>query len=118
MKRSGIAGELQPSSAYIADLLPPEVLTDDPSAWRPPTAAEIRIVIGKDSETGLSGADAARLVGVFPQSFRKYTAVDGASAMSFAVWHLLLHRIGVKFATVAEHKMRPAKLARLKDSSI
>ena len=64
-----------------------------------------RIVIGKDSETGLSGAQAAHLVGVLPQNFRKYTAADDAASrqkMSFSMWHLLLHRTGVKLVSVVE----------------
>ena len=39
------------------------------------------------------------MVGVTPQNFRKYTARDGASTrqgMSFAMWHLLLHKLGVQ----------------------
>ena len=90
-------------AAEIAELLPAEVLTEDPSAWCAPTAAEIRIVIGKDSKTGLSGAAAANLVGILPQNFRKYTSSDDAASrqkMSFAMWHLLLHRTGVKFSTI------------------
>ncbi len=82
-----------------------EVMTDDPEQWRAPTAAEIRIVVGKGSETGLTGAQAARIVGVLPQNFRKYTATDDASLrqkMSFAMWHLLLHRVGVTLATIAD----------------
>lgn len=83
--------------------LPAEVLTEDPWYWRAPTAAEIRVVIGKGSETGIPGAQAAHLVGVLPQNFRKYTASDDAASrqkMSFAMWHLLLHRAGVKFSTI------------------
>lgn len=80
-------------------------MTDDPEQWRAPTAAEIRIVVGKGSETGLTGAQAARIVGVLPQNVRKYTATDDASLrqkMSFAMWHLLLHRVGVTLATIAD----------------
>lgn len=105
MKRSGIGGPLVAPNAYIAALLPEETLTEDLAAWRAPTSAEIRIVIGRGSETGLSGADAAHLVGVLPQNFRKYTASDDAASrqkMSYAMWHLLLHRTGVKVATVTE----------------
>lgn len=86
---------------WIAGLLPPDVLAQDPEAWRPPTAWEIRHVVGEGSFTGLSGARAAALVGVTPQNFRKYTARDGASTrqqMGYAMWHLLLHRLGVQQA--------------------
>jgi hypothetical protein len=105
MKRSGLAGPLVAPYAYIAALLPFETLTENPASWRAPTAAEIRIVIGKNSETGISGAEAANLVGVLPQNFRKYTAADDAASwqkMSFSMWHLLLHRTGVKLATIEE----------------
>ena len=88
-------------------MLPEETLTEDPSAWRAPTGAEIKIVIGRNSETGLTVAEAARLVGVLPQNFRKYTAADDASSrqkMSFAMWHLLLYRTGVQMATVINLK--------------
>lgn len=87
--------------AWIAGLLPLEVLMSDSSAWRAPTAWEIRHVVGEGSFVGISGAKAAELVGVTPQNFRKYTAADGAStrqAMSFAMWHLLLHKLGVQRA--------------------
>jgi len=88
-----------PSRAWIATLLPDDVLTTIPEQWRAPTNWEIRHVVGEGSFTGLSGAKAAELVGVTPQNFRKYTARDGASTrqnMSYAMWHLLLHKLGVK----------------------
>jgi len=105
MKRSGLAKPLEGGLEHVQALLPVEVLTEDPAAWRAPSAAEIRVVIGKDSETGLPGAQAAHLVGVLPQNFRKYTAADDAASrqkMSFAMWHLLLHRTGVKLVSVVE----------------
>ena len=105
MKRSGVLGPLVAPSWYIAARLPPDVLTEDPATWRAPTSAEIRVVVGKDSETGLSGAAAAHLVGVLPQNFRKYTAADDAVSrqkMSFAMWHLLLHRAGVRFVSIID----------------
>ena len=105
MKRSGLARPLEGGLEHVQALLPAEVLTEDPAAWRAPTAAEIRIVIGKDSATGLPGAQAAHLVGVLPQNFRKYTSADYAAShqkMSFAMWHLLLHRTGVRLASVVE----------------
>lgn len=88
-----------PKLAWVAALLPDEVLTLDPADWRAPTSWEIRHIVGEGSFTGISGAKAAALVGVTPQNFRKYTAGDGASTrqgMSFAMWHLLLHRLGVQ----------------------
>ena len=91
----------EPARSWIAGMLPAEVMTSDPNAWRAPTSWEIRHVVGEGSFTGLSGAKAAELVGVTPQNFRKYTAQDGAKTrqnMSYAMWHLLLHRLGVKCA--------------------
>lgn len=88
-----------PRLAWIAGLLPAEVLSRDPAQWRAPTSWELRHVVGEGSFTGISGAKAADLVGVTPQNFRKYTARDGASTrqgMSFAMWHLLLHKLEVQ----------------------
>lgn len=88
-------------------MLPEETLTEDLSAWWVPTGAEIRIVIVRNSETGLTVAEAARLVGVLPQNSRKYTAAENASSRqktSFAMWHLLLYRTGVQMATVINLK--------------
>ena len=93
------AAHQAPSLAWAAGLLPEDVLTFDAAEWRAPTAWEIRHVVGEGSFTGVTGAQAAALVGVLPQNFRKYTAADGASSrqkMSFAMWHLLLHRLGVQ----------------------
>lgn len=95
------AASTAPAAGWVADLLPDDVLTDDAQAWRPPTSWELRHVVGEGSFTGISGAKAAQLVGVEPQSFRKYTAREGAASrqkMSFAMWHLLLHKLGVKAA--------------------
>ncbi|WP_417788189.1 hypothetical protein [Stutzerimonas xanthomarina] len=85
--------------AWIADLLPSDVLTANADKWRAPTPWEIRHVVGVGSFIGISGAKAAELVGVNPSSFRKYTAQEGAKtrqSMSYAMWHLLLHKLGVK----------------------
>ncbi|WP_186151569.1 hypothetical protein [Burkholderia gladioli] len=93
------AAQRAPRDAWIAGLLPEEVLTEDAAEWRAPTAWEIRHVVGEGSFTGVTGARAADLVGVVPQNFRKYTARDDAVArqsISFAMWHTLLHRLGVK----------------------
>lgn len=79
--------------------LPYEVLSRSPSVWRAPTNHEIRQLIGKDSFSGITIAEAAQLVGVTPQNFRKYLARDGASTrqkMSYAMWHLLLHRLNIQ----------------------
>lgn len=84
---------------WMQAALPGAVLTLDPAEWQAPTAWEIRHVIGEGSLTGISGAKAAELIGVSPQNFRKYTARDGAATrqkMSFAMWHLLLQRLGVQ----------------------
>ncbi len=87
-----------PERAWIASLLPDDVLSSDPDEWRAPSSWEIRHVVGEGSFTGISGARAAALVGVTPQNFRKYIATDGAKSrqtISFAMWHLLLHKLGV-----------------------
>lgn len=89
----------RPELAWVADLLDYDLLTLDKAEWRPPTAWELRHVVGVGSFTGFTGAQAAELAGVNASSFRKYTAKEGAKtrqAMSFAMWHLLLHRMGVK----------------------
>lgn len=91
----------EPMHAWIADMLPGVVLTSEPGEWRPPTSWEIRHVVGEGSFTGISGARAAALVGISPQNFRKYTARDDAvtrQSISFAAWHLLLHKLGVQRA--------------------
>lgn len=88
-----------PASAWIAGLLPEEVLDTDPESWRAPTSWELRHVVGEGSFTTVSGAKAAALMGVTPQNFRKYTASDSAKnrqQISFAMWHLLLARLQVK----------------------
>lgn len=95
------ASESAAPDAWIAGLLPDDVLTHDASAWRAPTSFEIRHVIGEGSFTGITGAKAAALVGVTPQNFRKYTARDDARTrqkISYAMWHLLLHKLGVQRA--------------------
>lgn len=86
-------------SEWIQSALPDDVLTLDPEQWRAPTAWEIRHVVGEGSFTGISGAKAAQLLGVTPQNFRKYMARDGAATrqnIGFAMWHLLLLRLGVQ----------------------
>ena len=93
------AAHQAPALAWVAGLLPEEVLTLDAADWRAPTAWEIRHIVGEGSFTGVTGAKAAELVGVLSQNFRKYTAADGAASrqsMSFSMWHLLLHRLGVQ----------------------
>ena len=104
MKLESAGWPLVAPNSHITTLLPADVLTENPAEWRAPTAADIKIVVGKGSETGLPGSVAAHLVGVLPQNFRKYTAADDAASrqkMSYAMWHLLLHRVGVKQATIA-----------------
>lgn len=88
-----------PDNCWVTGLLPDETLTEDPDEWRPPTSWEIRHVVGEGSFTGPSGAKAAAIVGVAPQNFRKYTASGNAKhrqQMSFAMWHLLLHKLDIK----------------------
>ena len=88
-----------PPLTWIAGLLPADVLARESADWRAPTSWELRHLVGEGSFTGWSGAQAAAMVGVTPQNFRKYTARDGASTrqgMSFAMWHLLLHKLGVQ----------------------
>lgn len=93
-----VAAEQAPANAWIAGLLP-DVLTTDPQTWRAPTSWEVRHLVGEASFTGVSGGKAALLCGTTPQNFRKYTAHDDAKTrqdISFAMWHLLLHRLGVQ----------------------
>lgn len=91
-------------NSWITGLLPIDVLIQDADEWRAPTGLEIRHVVGEGSLTGISGAKAAFLVGVTPQNFRKYTAADSASTrqgMSYAMWHLLLHKLKVQNIEIA-----------------
>ena len=95
----GKVKEANAPNAWIAAHLPPDVLSTDPAAWRAPTAAEIRVVVGTDSKTGITGNEAAHLVGMPGTTFRKYTAGDYADhrhKISFSMWHLMLHRLGVQ----------------------
>lgn len=88
-----------PRRAWIAKLLPGAVLTHAPEAWRSPSSWEIRHVVGEGSLTGISGATAARLVGVTPQNWRKYTASEDAKhrqRIGFAMWHTLLHALDIQ----------------------
>lgn len=88
-------------TAWVTALLPADVLTTNSDEWRAPTSWELRHIVGEGSFTGVSGAKAAALVGVLPQNFRKYTAADGSAsrqAISYAMWTLLLHRLGVQAA--------------------
>lgn len=94
----------EPPRAWIASLLPGDILTTDLEQWRPPTNWEIRHLVGEGSFTGISGAKAAAIVGVSPQNFRKYTARDGAStrqSVSYAIWHVLLHKLGAQTMDLA-----------------
>lgn len=87
--------------SWIAGLLPDDVLTTDVDEWRAPSSWEIRHIVGEGSLTGIPGSQAAALVGISPQNFRKYTAADDAKNrqnMSYAAWHLLLHKLGVQSA--------------------
>ena len=87
----------------ICDVRAAELLTEDPDVWRPPTSNEVRQIVGRSSKTGISGAKAARLIGVTDAAFRKYTAGEGATrrhTISYAAWHLLLHRLSIRRATI------------------
>lgn len=93
------AGNAAIALGWVANLLPDDVMTNDPEQWRAPTRWEIRHVVGEGSFSGTSGAKAASLIGMTAQNFRKYTAADGAStrqSISYAAWHLLLRKMGVK----------------------
>lgn len=99
LKETQLATPANPSLHWVTKLLPDDVLTEDISEWRSPTSWEIRHVVGEGSFSGMTGAKAAELVGISPNNFRKYTAKDGAKTrqpISYAVWHLLLHKMGVK----------------------
>jgi len=88
-----------PPLAWVQELLPESALTEDADAWRAPTAWDIRHVVGEGSFTHVTGAQAAAMVGVSAQNFRKYLAAEGAKnqqRISYAMWHLLLHQLGVK----------------------
>ncbi|WP_428142971.1 hypothetical protein [Delftia acidovorans] len=95
-----IVGQHQaPRRAWIAGMFSEEVLTHNAIDWRPPTAWELRHIVGEGSLTGITGAAVAEMVGVSSANFRKYIARDDATTrqnMSFAMWHLLLHRLGVQ----------------------
>lgn len=96
-----VAAHDEPELGWIAGLLLDDVPAIDPAVWRPPASFELRHVVGEGSFTRVSGAKAAALVGVMPQNFRKYTARDNAASrqsMSYAMWHLLLHKLGVQRA--------------------
>lgn len=92
-----------PKNAWMAEILPAIVLTSDPEEWRAPTSWELRHLVGEGSFTKISGAKAAVMVGISPQNFRKYTASDDAKnrqSISFAMWHLLLHKLNVQSLSV------------------
>jgi len=85
--------------AWVQALLSDEVLTENSDEWQAPTTWQIRHVVGQGSFTGATGAQAAALVGVSPQNFRKYLAPQGAKQrqhIGYSMWHLLLHKLGVK----------------------
>lgn len=90
------------SPAWIGALLPAQVMTQIAADWRPPTPWEMRHVAGSGSFSRMSMQRGADLVGVNKQSFKRYTT-DGPNAfrISFAAWHLLLHRLGIQALPVA-----------------
>ena len=94
-----VSSESYAPNAWIAALLPADVLSTDPAVWVPPKATHLRLLVGVDSKTGVTGNEAAHLVGVPGTTFRKYTASDYAEhrhQMSFSMFHLLLHRLGIQ----------------------
>ena len=108
---------MHPDAQAIAKLLPPNTLVEDPDAWTPPTSEQIRLIVGRDSKTRIPGALAARSVGLTPQHWRRFTAKESASArstISFAVWHLLLHRLGIKKASTIQ-ELTPKKRPKVPD---
>ncbi|AYN21573.1 hypothetical protein [Alcaligenes aquatilis] len=91
--------ERQLRLGWIVGLLPGEIFSIEPESWRAPTSWELRHLVGEGSFSGKSGAEIAQLVGMSATNFRKYTASDDAKnrqAISFAAWHLLLHRLDVQ----------------------
>ena len=85
------------SPAWIGAMLPSQVMTQIPADWRPPTPWEMRHVAGTGSFARISMQRGSELVGVNLQSFKRY-ASEGPKAhrISFAAWHLLLHRLGIQ----------------------
>lgn len=102
----------------IAKLLPPHTLVEDPDQWLPPTSEQIRLIVGRGSATGVSGAIAARLIGTSSSHWRKYTATERANVKAkipFAAWHLLLHKLGIKKASTIQ-ELTPKKRPKVPDS--
>lgn len=94
-----VARESRPARAWIADLLDESLLTLDRGEWRAPGQWELRHIIGEGSLTGITGAAAAELIGIDARTMRKYTATPGTAShrsMSYAMWHLLLHRLEIQ----------------------
>jgi hypothetical protein len=108
------ATEQEEKNGWIAGMLHPSVLTHDQWDWRAPTSWEIRHVAARGALVdyiNMSGPKAAELVGVTAQNFRKYTAHEDAEShqkMSFAMWHLLLHRLGVQRAPQGLRAFKPS----------
>ena len=89
------------STAWIGSMLSPQVMTQAAADWRAPTPWEIRHVAGTGSFTRMSMKRGSELVGVNLQSFKRY-ASNGPNAfrISYAAWHLLLHRLGIQSCQV------------------
>lgn len=97
---STLKGQAVPSLKFgwIAQMLPPEVLSLDSSKWKAPNLFELRHIVGIGSLTGITVEQAANLVGVSAVNFRKYVAKPTAknrSSISFSSWHMLLERLEV-----------------------
>ncbi|WP_199135243.1 hypothetical protein [Delftia sp. ASV31] len=109
-----VPSEQEARNGWIAGMLPRSVLTHDQWEWRAPTSWEIRHVASQGALVdyiNMSGPKAAELVGVTAQNFRKYTAHEGAEShqkISFAMWHLLLHRLGVQRAPQGLRTPKPS----------
>ena len=85
------------SRAWIGAMLAPQVMAQTAADWRPPTPWEVRHVAGAGSFTRMSMQRGSELVGVNLQTFKRYaTEGPNAHSISFAAWHLLLHRLGVQ----------------------
>ena len=85
------------SPAWIGAMLSPQVMSQNPADWRPPTPWEVRHVAGAGSFARVSMQRGSELVGVSLQSFKRYVS-EGPKAhcISFAAWHLLLHRLSIQ----------------------
>lgn len=83
-------------SKKIEDVLPEDVLTLDPKKWRTPTSEEFRAM---KAVAGVPNGRMAHLIGVTIAMIVRYQSVyrlKNKCNITFANWHLLLHRLGLK----------------------